>query len=132
MGEHDIEIHRAVCNSMANGEPASRPSTEDDSAEVLEGPAMAGLVTLLPLILTLVLPIEYPMRRPPEDLRLDSKRGVLDRHRSAKGLCCPVRFFGTLRTFLTQISQNSSSRPRLWEEKRNGQTGDRTTGLPNT
>jgi len=65
MGEHDIQIYRAVCNPMANGEPAIRPSTEDDSAEVLEKPEMGRLANLPPLLLTLVLPIEYPMRRPP-------------------------------------------------------------------
>jgi len=50
---------------MANGEPESRPPTEDDSAEVLEEPAIDRLATLPSLLLTLVLPIEYPMRRPP-------------------------------------------------------------------
>ena len=50
---------------MANGEPASRPPTEDDSTEVLEEPAIDRLATLPSLLLTLVLPIEYPMRRPP-------------------------------------------------------------------
>jgi len=65
MGENDIPILRAVCKSMANGEPASRPSTEDDSAEVLEEPEIDGLATLPPLLPTLVLPIDYPMRRPP-------------------------------------------------------------------
>jgi len=58
-----VEMYRAVCNPMA--EPAIRPSIEDDSAEALEEPAMDQLESQPPLLLTLVLPIEYPMRRPP-------------------------------------------------------------------
>jgi len=50
---------------MANGEPAIRPLIEDDSAEVLEEPALDQLESLSPPLLTLVLPIEYPMRQPP-------------------------------------------------------------------
>jgi len=65
MGEHDIQINRAVYNPMANYESAIPPSDEDDSAEAPEEPAMDRLASLPPLLLTLVLPIEYPMRRPP-------------------------------------------------------------------
>ena len=62
IGEHDIQIYRTVCNLMANGEPIKPPPNEDDSAEE---PAMDRLANLPPFFLTLVLPIEYPMRRPP-------------------------------------------------------------------
>ena len=65
MGEHDIQIYRAVHNPIANCESALPPSHESDSAEVPEGPATDRLESLPPLLLTLVLPIEYPMRRPP-------------------------------------------------------------------
>ena len=65
MGEHDIQIYRAVYNPIPNCESAIPPSNEGDLAEVPEGPAMDRLESLPPLLLTLVLPIEYPMRRPP-------------------------------------------------------------------
>lgn len=50
---------------MTDGEPTTRPSNEDDLAEAPEEATMARLANLPPLLLTLVLPIEYPMRRPP-------------------------------------------------------------------
>ena len=65
MGERDIQIYRTVCSPMPNGELTIQPSNEDELAETLEEPAMDRLANLPPLLLTLVLPIEYPMRRPP-------------------------------------------------------------------
>lgn len=65
MGEHDIQIYRVVYNPMANCESAILPSKEGDSAEVGEEPATDRLESLPPLLLTLILPIEYPTRRSP-------------------------------------------------------------------
>jgi E3 ubiquitin-protein ligase RNF14 len=66
MGEYDIQIYRAVSsNPMANGEPTIPPANEDGLAEVPDEHAMDRFANLPPLLLTLVLPIEYPMRRPP-------------------------------------------------------------------
>ena len=64
MGERDVQIYRTVCIPMTDGEPTIRPSNEDDLAEA-PTTTMDRLANLPPLLLTLVLPIEYPMRRPP-------------------------------------------------------------------
>jgi len=58
MGEYEIQVYRAARNPMAIGEPAIRPSTEDDSAEVLHTLAIDLLANIPPLLPTLVLPID--------------------------------------------------------------------------
>jgi hypothetical protein len=88
MEEHDIQVYRAVyynpmmtdCESESANPPpppslSSNEANEDDSAEMVpvpvpdeqdEEPAMVDrLESLPPLLLTLILPIEYPLRRSP-------------------------------------------------------------------
>ena len=74
MGEHEIQIYRAVhpTTTGEHGIPPSHEDEEDDSAGASAGAAlleeeiaMDRFANLPPLLLTLVLPIEYPIRRPP-------------------------------------------------------------------